>query len=172
MVENDCASHKQCETEFKTGYSATVLEIDYDPIPEYDFGTQWPQHHHRRHIMHGVGLPKRLLENSGPDDHYTMLEKLLEWLAYHRVWVPECCARISGYAVIASGRGMIRAIREGSLRAVNLLAFPGSDLRSLSRVRYSYPIFASLIRFAIEREVSVSVNRIRLAQIPPWMVER
>jgi hypothetical protein len=57
-VEERCGP---CVFDFSNAYTEMVEDMGYDPVPDYDFGMVWPKHHHRRHIVHGVGLPRRLL---------------------------------------------------------------------------------------------------------------
>jgi hypothetical protein len=53
----------------------------------------WGRHHHRRHIVHGVGLPQRLLERGTSEDDWTMLRKLIEW-SVDWDWAGQACVRV------------------------------------------------------------------------------
>lgn len=69
LVERSC---QRCLTEAVSGYTALKQTFRFDPVPKYDFGTMWGRYHHRRHIVHGVGLPQRLLEQATSEDDWTM----------------------------------------------------------------------------------------------------
>jgi hypothetical protein len=53
----------------------------------------WGRHHHRRHIVHGVGLPQRLLERGTSEDDWTMLRKLIEW-SVDWDWAGQACVGV------------------------------------------------------------------------------
>ena len=65
--------------EFSHSYNALKQNVGVGPIPEYGFPTRYSRLCHRRHVVHGVSLSKRLLEGPLSKDDAVMLEKLLNW---------------------------------------------------------------------------------------------
>jgi hypothetical protein len=63
MVQNACRHGDRCVRGLSLALRCVVTVSVWNQDPDYDFGTNVPGFGHRRHVLHGVSLPKRLLDN-------------------------------------------------------------------------------------------------------------
>lgn len=80
MVQNVCRHGDRCVRGFSLALRRVVTVNGWNQHPDYEFGTNVPGFGHRRHVLHGVSLPKRLLDNHCQlsDEEVLIFETLME----------------------------------------------------------------------------------------------
>jgi hypothetical protein len=116
-VESCC---KKCPTENTVTFGLDVCsQLGFFPCKIETMFAYFRTFHHRRHVLHGIDLPKRLLTCSfqGREDDKELLTKLMGWTDEGN-WATDACSFVRSTALAAADEGMKDAIRKGRLADV------------------------------------------------------
>jgi hypothetical protein len=150
-VEEQCTV---CPDATHGAYKELSHDLPFDPLGGCDFELSPLTQFHRRHIVHGVGLPPRTLQGTPSKEDRVLLKKLMRW-GVDDIWDWTACWKVRRTVMESVGDAIRDAIRQEDVELIELLAAHPHRQGCIG-----YPVRWDLLKFGLDSHSSINIIKV------------